>query len=55
MGEINFFPNNLKVKGKKIILRLDFNVPLKDKKIEDDTRIILCLPFIEELIKKRRK
>ncbi len=55
MGEINFFPNNLEVKGKKIILRLDFNVPLKDKKIEDDTRIILCLPFIEELIKKKAK
>ena len=43
MGEINFFPNNLKVKGKKIILRLDFNVPLKDKKIEDDSCMTLNL------------
>ena len=45
MGEINFFPDDLEIKDQKIILRLDLNVPIKDKVIRDDTRIILCLPF----------
>ena len=31
MDKINFFPDNLDVQNKKIILRLDLNVPLKDK------------------------
>tara|TARA_B100001057_G_scaffold232494_1_gene232688 strand:+ start:727 stop:1917 length:1191 start_codon:yes stop_codon:yes gene_type:complete len=55
MGEINFFPDNLEIKDQKIILRLDFNVPVKDKVIKDDTRIILCLPFINQLIKEKAK
>jgi len=55
MDKINFFPDNLDIKNKKIILRLDFNVPLKDKIITDDTRITLCLPFLKKLIKKKAK
>ena len=46
MDKINFFPENLDVQNKKIILRLDLNVPIKDKIIKDYTRIDLCLPFI---------
>ena len=34
---------------------MDLNVPLKDKIIKDDTRIILCLPFIKKLINKKAK
>ena len=55
MGEINFFTDDLEIKNQKIILRLDLNVPIKDKAIKDDTRISLCLPFINKLIKKRAK
>jgi len=55
MDKINFFPDNLDVQNKKIILRLDLNVPLKNKIIIDDTRIALCLPFIKQLIKKKAK
>ena len=55
MDEINFFPENLKINNQKVILRLDFNVPLKDKIIQDDTRIALCLPFIKKLVKKKAK
>ncbi len=55
MGEINFFPNDLEIENKKIILRLDLNVPIKDQQIKDDTRITLCLPFIEKLIEKKAK
>ena len=50
MDKINFFPDNLEIQNKKIILRLDFNVPIKDRTIEDDTRVTLCLPFIKKLM-----
>tara|TARA_B100001057_G_scaffold391568_1_gene399847 strand:+ start:399 stop:1589 length:1191 start_codon:yes stop_codon:yes gene_type:complete len=55
MDKINFFPDNLDVQNKKIILRLDLNVPIKDKIIEDYTRIDLCLPFIKRLVEKKAK
>ena len=55
MGKINFFPNDLDVQSKKIILRLDLNVPIKNKIISDDTRINLCLPFLKSLIKNKAK
>ena len=55
MDKINFFPDNLNVQNRKIILRLDLNVPLKDKVIKDYTRIDLCLPFIKELVQKKAK
>ncbi len=55
MDKINFFPDNLDIQNKKIILRLDLNVPLKDKIIQDDTRIVSCLPFIKRLVEKKAK
>ena len=55
MDKINFFPKDLKIQNQKIILRLDLNVPLKDKVIQDDTRIALCLPFIKQLVEKKAK
>lgn len=35
------------LKGKKVIIRCDFNVPMKDGKITDDSRIIASLPTIQ--------
>ncbi len=55
MDKIKFFPSNLDVQNKRIILRLDLNVPIKNKIITDYTRINLCLPFINKLIEKRAK
>ena len=55
MGKIKYFSDNLNVQNKTIILRLDFNVPLTGKKIQDHTRITLVLPFLEDLIKKKAK
>ena len=55
MDKINFFPNNFNVQNKNVILRLDLNVPIKDKTITDDTRIKLSLPFINNLIEKKAK
>ena len=39
--------------NKKILLRLDLNVPLKNGKITDQTRIDKILPIIDFLLKKK--
>ena len=55
MSEIKYFSENLNVQNKTIILRLDLNVPLKEKKIQDESRILANLPFLKDLIKKKAK
>ena len=55
MDEIKYFSQSLNVEGKKVIIRLDLNVPLKDKIIQDTTRIDLVLPFLKNLISKKAK
>ncbi len=55
MVGIKYFPNNLNIENKTIIIRLDYNVPLKEMEIQDATRISLTLPFLKELIRKKAK
>jgi len=46
---------DVNVKGKKCLVRVDFNVPMKDGKITDENRIKGALPTIEYLMKKGAK
>jgi len=41
--------DDLNAKGKRVLIRCDFNVPLKEGKITDETRIVAALPTIKKL------
>ena len=53
MSKLNI--EDLQLKGKRVLVRVDFNVPLDGTKITDDTRITFVIPTIEYIIKKGGK
>ena len=46
---------DLNVKGKKVLIRVDFNVPMKDGVITDDNRIREALPTIKYVVENGGK
>jgi phosphoglycerate kinase len=49
------FVEDLEVAGKKVIVRVDFNVPLKDGVVENDKRLVESLPTIKYLVNQGAK
>src|SRR3989338_2071253 len=50
-----FTLNDLDVKGKRVLVRVDYNVPIKGSKIGDVTRLKASIPTIEYLLKNKCK
>jgi phosphoglycerate kinase len=55
MVKINQLDESLKIEGKRILLRVDFNVPMNDGAITENSRIEKILPTIKFLINKKAK
>ncbi len=56
MVEINFMKlTDMELEGKRVFVRVDFNVPIKNGMVEDDTRLRATIPTINHLLEKNCK
>ena len=55
MSDLKIFSKDIVVNNKRVIVRLDLNVPISNSKIDDDTRIQIVTPFINKLIENKAK
>ena len=55
MVKINQLDKDLNIEGKRVLLRVDFNVPINDGAITENSRIEKILPTIKFLINKKAK
>ena len=55
MSDLKIFSDSIQIDNKRVIVRLDLNVPIKNFKVEDDTRIRVVIPFLNKLLKKKAK
>ena len=56
MIEINFLTlKDIDVEGKRVLVRVDYNVPIKNGMVEDDTRLKATIPTINYLLEKNCK
>jgi len=52
---LKIFSNDIPINSKRVIVRLDLNVPINNSKIEDSTRIKVIEPFLNKLIENKAK
>mgnify|MGYP001158288372 CR=1 FL=1 len=55
MSDLKIFSSDISINDKRVIVRLDLNVPIKNTKVEDDTRVKVIKPFINKLIQNKAK
>ena len=55
MNNLNTLSSNEDIKDKIIFLRVDFNIPIKDGKVIDDTKIVQMKDIVNKLLSKQTK
>lgn len=55
MSDLKIFSSDIPTNNKRIVVRLDLNVPITNSKIDDDSRIKIVVPFLNKLIKNNAK
>ena len=53
MSGLKIYSEEIPIKNKRVIVRLDLNVPINNSKIDDDTRIKIIEPFLIKLIENK--